>query len=172
MVEDLDLPSPPPSLPLNQHLEYIQLKRKLALHEKKRRDLKTSGTTRKDDPPTSSTTTTDSTTTNRSEPPVAKTLPKAVVTSVKVKVAKKREREAKVAECSKRLATHLQKLGSSRAQEEREQQKITDLTNQQTQCVSEIAEHEQGMERVQQQLSALQKQLEVCQCMCGIRNSY
>lgn len=299
-LEDFDLPSPPASLPLNQHREYIQLKRKLALHEKKkRRDMKTSAqnmATKKDSSPTPSgassklgamatsrsiasskeeaiatnskmeavptskssgssdiessaaskssdsgkveivtvsknlgrskaeavitsskssgisviesnkassssmeTTASDikkssgtdsvatrkvasrgTLSTSKSMPIViskpissipseaispATTKETASTVAAKAKTAKKKEEQALVAlrivECSARLVGHKEKLKSSRALEIREQKRITDLTNQLTDCVSEIAEHEQSMEKVQQELLTLQKQLEV-----------
>ena len=80
------------------------------------------------------------------------------------KVRKHTEDEEKVRRCTE-LAREVEGLHKRREackrSEEWEQQKITALTHQLTDCVSEIAEHEQSMEKVQAQLAALHQQLEV-----------
>lgn len=71
------------------------------------------------------------------------------------------ERLIKQAEFYKKITELTKKMKTSKEQEEWEQQKITALTHQLTDCVSEIGEHEESMKCVQEQLAALQKQLEV-----------
>lgn len=151
----------------------MQLKRKLALHEKKKlRDPKnllgssavmrvtggTRGATSKPPLPVSRPSPAHSAC---STPPPS--TPEVTDGAPLVKSAKEvaEEKNALVLECQKKISATAEKLKGTKAHEEEEQQKITTLTNQLTECVSEIVEHEKVMVRVQQQLAVLRREQEV-----------
>lgn len=143
-VDDLDLPNPPATLSLSQQQEYVQLTRKLALHEKKK--LTAKGNVSK---PSSGTST----------PPTSKTsVPSAPLNKT---IEKEMDEKIKVVECQKKIADLTCKRNATKALEDQEQLRITSLTGELVDCVCEITRHEQSMEQVQQQLATLQKQLEV-----------
>ena len=189
-MEELDLPSPPANLSRNQQQEYMQLKRKLALHEKKRlRDPKslggtstgmkiTKGVASKPPLPVSRPSPSHSgcstpplpvsrpspSHSGCSTPPLTTShSPEVMDNALLAKSAEKEaeERNALVLECQRKISGTAEKLKGTRAHEEEEQQQITSLTNQLTECVSEIVEHEQVMVRVQQQLALLRREQEV-----------
>ncbi len=77
---------------------------------------------------------------------------------------KKKEAEGdklKIMECRKKIKENMKRMESCRIMQEKEQVRITTLTNQLTSCVSDIEGHERSMELVQQQLTSLYKQLKV-----------
>lgn len=177
-VDDLDLPSPPSNLSLNQQQEYMQLKRKLALHEKKKLKDPNYGSAKFSFPGIKITGSTKGVTSkpllldtgcSPTSPPLSTSeeTDSALFSKTTEEVAE--EESFLVLECRKKLADTAKKLKDSRAQEEEEQQKITALTNQLTECVSEIVEHEQVMVRVQQQLALLRREQEVCACSVGVK---
>lgn len=176
-IDELDLPVPPATLPLSQQQEYMQLTRKLALHEKKKmKDLKSLSSRKIDPPPSKEVIPKPSVHVTKkgpkppsgegltplSQPPVS-TDQKTDVSSGKPAPTEKEEfeRKSKLSDCHKKLFEYAEKMKVSKDQEAKEQHRITDLTNQLTTCVSEIAEHEQKMEEVQEQLKVLQNKLEV-----------
>jgi hypothetical protein len=182
-ADDLNLPSPPANLSLNQQQEYLKLKRKLALHEKKKLEdhfvnFKSGLVSTKSgkvvtsakpplpsgrNSPSSRSTPADS----RCNSPLSLTASDAsgVATASQrgksAEVAGK-ERGALVLECERKIAATAERLKGSKAEEEEEQQRITALTVQLTECVSEIVKHEQVMVKVQQQLALLRREQEVC----------
>ncbi len=177
---DLERPNPPASLSLNQQHEYIQLKRKLALHafKKKMKDSKSLSSVKwpsrtagsaKDRSLSSNQNSPSPTPSGCSTPPTVAServegvpLPGKGISEKKAEERKAEERKkTQVLECQRKIDEHTGKLKENKALEEKEQAMITRLTNQLTDCVSEIGEHEQSMMRVQQQLALLQKQLEV-----------
>lgn len=144
----------------------MQLKRKLALHEKKKlrypgakSSMKlTGGTKRVTSKPPLSSARRSPTTPPLSTSCTSEEIDIALFSKSTEDIA---EEENVVLECQKKLADTAEKLKGSRAQEEEEQQKITALTNQLTDCVSEIVEHEQVMVRVEEQLALLRREQEV-----------
>lgn len=147
-VESLDLPSPPSALPINQQKEYMLLKRKLALHEKKMKSIREGSSV--PSPPS-----------HASPREVASSEPVKVLPQLATIDREPEARKARVEECQKKLLEYSRKINEHKELEENEQMKITSLTNQLTECVSEIEQHERNMHWVQEQLALLNQQLQV-----------
>ena len=163
-VDDLDLPNPPATLSLSQQQEYVQLTRKLALHEKKK--LTAKGNSSKPSSGTSTPTPTSNNGNNGTSTPTPTSNNGPTPTSNKASVSlpnapSRSEEKIKVIECQKKLADLTCSRNAKKVLEEEEQLRITALTGELVDCVSEITRHEQSMEQVQQQLATLQKELEV-----------
>lgn len=161
----------------------MQLKRYLALHEKKKqKDLKNlksqvsirtipkrnvSGSmVRKGIPPHIASPSREKVLAQpaTSEKVVDSPLPGRASSSSKAE-AEEEERKKKHADAEKKMDDLTKKRKAIKESEEWEQQRVTALTDQLTDCVSEIAEHERNMERVHSQLALLQKELEVIVCV-------
>lgn len=178
--EDLAVPSPPAVLPPDQQQEYMQLQRLLALHQKKKqRDQKEQARSQKAAAPVRKLAAPDSAALPENPPlPITNASQTQIVAKSVDKIADARppvsslsklseleqERVKKHAEAEKRMEELTKKRKAVKESEDWEQQRVTALTHQLADCVSEIAEHEQNMEKMQSQLVALQKQLEVSKC--------
>ena len=71
------------------------------------------------------------------------------------------EQKNRITACRQKMAEYTQRLDSCKSMQEEEQLRITVLTNQMTECVSEIEKHEHDMEKVQEQLISLHNKMEV-----------
>lgn len=145
-------PTPPALLPPERKKEYINLKKRIALHEKnlkKKKLLKYMSRT--------------------SSPQFVQSLKEVEKVNIKLSspisaVASSSEvsqTSSLLLDCQKQLQSSRDRFEEYQVCEQREQQTITEITNELTTCVFEIERHEQEMESMQNKLLNLQKLLEV-----------
>ncbi len=143
--------TPPASLPPERKKEYIDLKKRIAIHESnmKRKRLLTFFS--RSSSPNLMMKDTETSTSKPASPS----------TNHDLSARSLHESRLRLKALSKQLQECINKRDSNKTLEDREQQTITGLTNDLTSCVSEIENYEQEMESIQTQLLDLQKLLEV-----------